>query len=53
MKHPAWLYFIKDVGDCLGGGLVGYALPTRNLVCGIVGLVFIALSLFLKHYYKK
>jgi len=52
MKHSHWQDFVKDLGDCVGGLLVGYAIAERELATGIVGMFCILASLFFKHYYK-
>ncbi len=53
MKHPHWIEFIEDTGDCLGGALIGYAFAKDGIIMGIVGAALIAFSLYLKHYKPK
>lgn len=52
MKHSAWLAFIEDFGDCVGGILIGYGLRPLDMSTIVFGGIFIAASLFLKHYNK-
>jgi len=52
MEHSHWQEFIKDLGDCVGGLLVGWAIAKQDLATGTIGMVCILASLFFKHYYK-
>ena len=50
MKKSKWKDFIKDVGDIMGGILVGTALSEFNTSLLIIGVIFIGLSLYLEHF---
>ena len=45
-----WKDFIKDVGDIMGGILVGAALSDFNISLLSIGIIFISLSLYLEHF---
>lgn len=50
MKKSKWKDFMKDVGDIMGGILVGVALSDFNTSLLIIGVIFISLSLYLEHF---
>lgn len=50
MKKSKWKDFIKDIGDIMGGILVGYALSDFNIPILVIGVIFIGLSLYLEHF---
>jgi len=53
MKHPYWVEFIEDTGDCVGGIFLGYAISEKQLTLGIIGIILVLGSIFLKHYKPK
>lgn len=50
MKKSKWMNFTKDVGDIMGGILVGAALSDFNISLLSIGIIFISLSLYLEHF---
>ena len=45
-----WKDFIKDVGDIMGGIMVGASIDQSNYILMGIGGVFIAGSLYLEHF---
>lgn len=52
MKKSKWINFIKDVGDIIGGILVGASIDKDNYILMGIGTVFITSSLYLEHFKK-
>lgn len=50
MKKSKWMNFIKDVGDIMGGIMVGASIDQSNYMLMRIGGVFIAGSLYLEHF---
>lgn len=50
MKKSKWKDFIKDVGDIMGGILVGASIDQSDYILMGIGGVFIAISLYFEHF---
>lgn len=50
MKKSKWVNFIKDVGDIMGGIMVGASIDQSNYILMGIGGLFITTSLYLEHF---
>lgn len=46
-----WLDFLTDYGDALGGVFLGYGIGKESLLSGIIGVVLLISSIYLRHYH--
>ena len=50
MKKSKWKDFIKDVGDIMGGIMVGASIDQSNYILMGIGGEFITISLYYEHF---
>ena len=50
MKKSKWMNFTKDIGDIMGGIMVGASIDQTNYILMGIGGVFIAVSLYFEHF---
>ena len=50
MKKSKWKDFIKDVGDIMGGIMVGASIDQSNYILMGIDGVFITTSLYFEHF---
>lgn len=50
MKKSKWINFTKDVGDIMGGIMVGASIDQSNYILMGLGGLFITTSLYFEHF---
>lgn len=45
-----WVDFIRDFGDAAGGIGIGYAIGCGSILYGVLGALFILISIYLRFY---
>lgn len=52
MKKTKWLNFLNDIGDTVGGFLVGIGFCSQQLIPTIIGLMLIVTSISIEYFGK-